>query len=127
MIHCWLLLTAIAHAGIVFEPAPQLAEETVLTVLDEQQQPVAGATVRAFHREGLAQARELAIGITDIRGRVKWTPAEAGPVRVDASKLSAEVFVAWPAPPADTVIPWLLIPLAGLPMLWLGRPRRRAA
>jgi hypothetical protein len=83
-------LVASAFAGVDFEVPPREGVETVVVVTapgigEEAPQPVAGATVRVTHRPGLAGEKELAIGITDGRGRVRWVPGEGGVADVRAN------------------------------------------
>ncbi|MCB9686937.1 MAG: hypothetical protein H6735_18000 [Alphaproteobacteria bacterium] len=73
-----------AFASVTLDAAPVQGTEVVIEVRDDLGDPDSGETVRVVHRPGLAGTRELAIGITDGRGRVRWTPAEGGVARVRA-------------------------------------------
>lgn len=101
-----LLLAGVAFGAITLERPPQPGVETVIHVADEEGRPRAGETVRVVHRPGLSGERELAVGITDARGRVRWTPQFDGitVVRAGEERLSLRV------PPAET-------PLATVTML----------
>jgi len=75
-----------------------LGEPVVLTVTDEADHPLPGQTVRVVHRPGLALEQEQAIGITDARGQVEWTPAAAGFARLRAGDRSQPVQIMSPFP-----------------------------
>lgn len=109
-----LLLALVASATIEIETPPTPGEETIVRVLAQDGRPRAGETVRVVHRPGLAGQRELAIGITDARGRVRWTPAEAGVAVVRAGEERLPVRIAPPEAPRDTLV------LLGLLLLAAG-------
>ena len=92
-----LLLAIVAHAGIELEAPPELGVETVILVADDNGDGRPGETVRVVHRPGLAGEREVAVGITDGRGRVRWTPQLDGvaAIRADAETLTVRI------PPAE--------------------------
>jgi hypothetical protein len=121
---CWLLSVGLGWATVSAEPPPRVGVESTLTVLDDAGAPVPGATVRALHREGLAGARELAIGITDAEGQVRWTPKLGGPTLVEAGNQRQHELVAWDQPPAETLISWLLLLVAAAVAWWAGKERR---
>lgn len=81
MIAFW---SALAVAGMSWEDEPREGVEAVLAVVDEAGAPRSGLTVRVIHRPGLSGEREVAIGITDGRGRVRWTPEQPGVARLRA-------------------------------------------
>mgnify|MGYP000043866742 CR=1 FL=1 len=87
------------------------APATVVEVLDADQHPRSGETVRVLHRPGLAGEEEQAIGITDGRGRVSWTPSSPGVAVVRAGEEREAVHIATTTPRLDT---WLLLVLLGL-------------
>jgi hypothetical protein len=76
--------------------------------------------VRVHHDHGLPRATELAIGITDARGRVRWTPAKPGLSQLQAAEETITISIAYPSIPIDTIMPWSLICLAGLAMALYG-------
>ena len=123
-----LLLATLASASILVEEPATLGEEVEITVLDDLSRPVVGAPVRVVHRAGLAGERELAIGLTDARGQVYWTPTYDGRTQVRARELSTTVRVHAKALPAPTLV---LLGLSALTALVLGllalRPPRRRA
>lgn len=80
----WLATCALAE--VTLEASPVAGVEVVVDVTEASGDPASGETVRVVHRPGLAGSRELAIGITDGRGRVRWTPAEGGVVRLRAGE-----------------------------------------
>jgi hypothetical protein len=92
---------AVAAADVGFEAPPRAGAETVIAV-SRDGEPGAGETVRVVVRPGLAGSREIAVGITDGRGRVKWTPDAPGLTEVRAGDESVAVLVAGDGPPATT-------------------------
>ena len=77
MIALWLLGT-LAWADVTTDPAPVLNEACAVRVTSPDGTPLSGETVRVVHRPGMAGETEVAIGITDTRGKVRWTPIQAG-------------------------------------------------
>src|SRR5690606_11937455 len=69
---------------LTWAPPPRAGQETTLTLTDLRERPVAGATVQVVYREGLGGERQRAVGITDSRGRVRWTPELSGVVEIRA-------------------------------------------
>lgn len=67
--------------------------EVVVMVRDARNELVSGETVRVIHRPGLAGERELAIGISDGRGRVRWTPEVPGVALLRAGDGAVRVLV----------------------------------
>lgn len=67
-----------ARAGIALDAAPVAGADVTITVTDDFGDPRSGETVRVMHSPDLAAVREVAVGITDGRGQVKWTPVAAG-------------------------------------------------
>jgi hypothetical protein len=79
------LLAGASLAAVTFEVPPVQAVETVVIATRTDGEPLAGATVRVVYRPGLAGEHEQAIGITDGRGRITWTPSDAGIAVVKAA------------------------------------------
>lgn len=79
-----LVWAAVARAAISWEQDPRAGTESVIAVVDDAGAPRSGQTVRVVHRPGLAGEKEVAIGITDGRGRVRWTPDAPGVARLRA-------------------------------------------
>jgi hypothetical protein len=79
-------------------------EEVVLAVTDEAGDPRSGETVRVIHRPGLAGETELAIGISDGRGRVRWTPEVSGVARLRAGEEEAMIRIVPTSPPIVVVV-----------------------
>lgn len=127
MILLWLsLCLARAASTIAFEPEPVAGAETVILVTDDLSRPEPGATVQVVHRPGLAGERQVAIGITDSRGRVLWTPELGGVARVRAGEASVDVVVARSALPAGTATLLGLLFAGGLAAVLYGfTPHRR--
>jgi hypothetical protein len=113
-----VLALSVALAAVTPESAPRLGLEVVVLVA-EGDQPRAGETVRAVHRPGLHSETEVAIGITDSRGRVRWTPERAGLAELRAGTDSRRVLVASRAPMGAQVMLVLLF-LASFAATMLG-------
>ncbi|MEQ1569572.1 MAG: hypothetical protein ABMA64_28300 [Myxococcota bacterium] len=108
MIALW---SGLALAAVVTETPPVQGAETVIAMTDAEGAPASGETVRVVHRPGLAGEKELAVGITDGRGRVRWTPEQAGVARIRAGDELLAVVITPSAVPASTP---LLLGLLGL-------------
>ena len=120
-----LLAAGLARATIAVEPAPVRGVESVVRVTDDKGRPEVGRTVRVVLRPGLDGEREEAVGITDGRGRVRWTPSSGGVARVQAEEEGLPVSVAWPEIPAETAILLGLVALGSASGLIFGLwPRR---
>lgn len=115
-----LLLAQLASAEIVVEPAPVTGREVVIHVIDDLSRPVPGATVRAVSRAGLPGEREVAVGLTDPRGRVYWTPSKGGPHTVRAGRQEAIVHVERASLPLTSLLVLIGAMLAGLGALVVG-------
>ncbi len=112
----WWLAAALAGISVQGTDGPgsepTLGEPVVLTVTNDADHPLPGQTVRVVHRPGLALEQEQAIGITDARGQVEWTPAAAGLARLRAGDRSQQVQVASPFPVTTAAAAALLLALA---------------
>ena len=73
-----VLMAALAMAEITLENEAVEGQPNVVVLTDINGRPRGGETVRVVHRPGLSGEREVAIGITDGLGRVRWTPDLAG-------------------------------------------------
>lgn len=120
-----VLLLGLALAGVTFEAPPEPGGQVGVVVTAPDARPAAGATVRAIVGPGLPTEREVAIGITDARGRVLWQPDASGRVSVRADEQVQDVLVAWVAPPTDAVVMLALLVATALGALLRGaRPAR---
>ena len=124
-------LVSLAHAGITLAPsALRVGEDVVITTTNEFGEPRSGETARVIFAPDLAAARERAIGITDGRGRIRWTPDEPG---VHELRIGDEALRVRAAPdPTDGPTARLLVMLVGLAAtvaLYVGLvpPSRRLA
>jgi hypothetical protein len=99
-----LLLATLCQAAVLIEPEPVVGQESTITVLDDLSRPISGATVRAVHRADLPGERDLAVGLTDARGRVYWTPSTPGLTRLRARDDEQPVIVTGPVPVAPAVL-----------------------
>jgi hypothetical protein len=79
-----VLLLGLAYATITLDNPLRVGTESAITVVDDLSRPVVGAPVRATYRLGLGDEREVAVGLTDARGMVYWTPTVGGPVALRA-------------------------------------------
>jgi hypothetical protein len=119
----WLL--ANAHGSITLGDAPQVGVETRITVTSEEQ-PLAGETVSVIHRPGIAGETEIAVGITDATGRVRWTPARPGVTTIQAGQRRETLRVGASFPPPSAITLLGLILMAGLGSLLYGLKARRS-
>jgi len=108
----WLAFAA--HAGITLESPPRVGDEVVVAVTDEFGDPRSGETVRVHHGPGLAVSREVAVGITDGRGRVRWKPITAGVAELQAGEEPLRVRVAPEEGPVTVILLLSLLALAGI-------------
>lgn len=115
-----LLWLATARAEVRPETPPEVGVETVLAVLDAEGQGRPGQTVRVVHRPGLAGEKELAIGITDGRGRVRWTPEQPGVARLRAGDETLELAVRGGGAPAPTLVLLGVLLVGGVGSLLFG-------
>jgi len=120
----WLLGAALASVTLAPEPATAEAP-TVLTVLDDDGRPRSGETVRVLHRPGLVGEAEQAIGITDARGQVRWTPSRGGVAHLRAGDAVHAVHVQPATPRLDVPLLLGLLLLGGLGATGYGLGRRR--
>ena len=109
---CW--------AGVEITPPPAVGTESVIVVTGPDDQVQVGKTVTVVHRPELSGEHELAIGITDGRGRVRWTPESGGVAELRAGKETLPVTVAWSETPLSTGILLVLLGIAGLGALGYG-------
>ncbi len=133
----WILALSLALADapaevpppLTFEPPPEVGAESVITVTDDLGRIQPGATVQVLHRPELDGERQIAIGITDSRGRVRWTPELAGVARVRAGDIAEPVVVGRPGPPptAVTLLALLLAGAAGGTVYGFAAWRRRGS
>lgn len=112
------LFALAAWGAVAVESPPVQGRETVIIVTRLDGEPLAGATVRVFHRPDLVGEREQAIGITDGRGRIAWTPADPGIARLQAADQEHALRVRPRGAPEGTV--GLLIAVATLGALLTG-------
>lgn len=118
-----LLVASLAWGAITLEEPPRVGVETVIHVADDAGRPRAGETVRVVHRPGLGDERELAVGITDARGRVRWTPQVDGVTTVRAGDERLSVRVVPVEPPLGTLTMLVVLCLAALGSLGYGLHR----
>lgn len=125
---CFFMLIQGALAGVELETIPRVGDETAVTLTDDLMRPQAGVTVRVIHRPSLDNSRELAIGITDSRGRVYWTPDQSGVAQIAAGDHRLPITISWKQPPPTTVTLLALLLVGGLvALVWglLRGPTRR--
>ena len=100
MIILWL--STLCLAGIQWDGAPVQGEPTVLAVTNDSGTPIQGETARVVYREGLAASEEVAVGITDNRGQVSWTPERGGTAIIFAGDRQRRVAIRYDRVPMDT-------------------------
>ncbi len=114
-----LVLMSLAQAATELEVPAEVGVETVVRVTDTEGHSRAGETVRVLYRPGLSGEQELAIGITDGRGRVRWTPEVPGIAQLRAGDERIALSVARSTAPTATWVLLGLLSLAGVvPLLW---------
>ncbi|MBT3222146.1 MAG: hypothetical protein HN348_23985 [Proteobacteria bacterium] len=100
-----VLLTIAALAGpITISAPPTPGHEIEVTYTDKRGKPKVGATISVIHRPGLDGEQQLAIGITDSRGRVRWTPEQSGVASIKANDDEFPLRISWPHPPSQTAL-----------------------
>jgi hypothetical protein len=106
---------------------PTPGVETTVTVVDDLSRPVVGATVRATWRPGLAGEHSVAVGLTDARGQVPWTPKQAGTVVISARDTSMilQSGSPWPDPTSTVWIAAILLGCVGLMVAGAVSSRRQ--
>ena len=119
MIGIWLACK-LSMAGISVDPPPAVGTESVVVLTDSEGRPGAGETVRVVHRPGMAGEAEIAIGITDTRGKVRWKPGVPGLSVVRVGRETTEVRVGRAEWPAGIVTLVLLLVAASLLALLNG-------
>ena len=126
-----MILALLLHTAAIGEPLllaapPAVDVETTVTVQDAAGTPSPGATVRVTYRPGLDGEREVAVGITDGLGRVRWTPDQGGVAELRAGPNRRRVEIERGGAPASSLTLVLLLLLASLGALAYGvLPRRR--
>ena len=86
-----------------FEPNPREHETVEVTLRDDDDRAVAGATVRIAYRPGLDGARELSLGVSDTLGRVRWPVDAAGRAELLVDREHIPVTIAYADPPWQTL------------------------
>ncbi len=93
MITLWMVMVWACGAEVTTGTPPVLGVETVVSVTSEAGLPERGQTVRVVHRPDMHAEREVAIGITDARGRVRWTPEWPGVAEIRADESTRRLHV----------------------------------
>jgi hypothetical protein len=99
----WLLAATWASADVRVTGDPQIGGEFVVEVVDADGRPAPGTAVRVIHRAGLWGESQVAVGLTDSLGRVRYVPEIAGETLIRAGEEEVRVHVAWPTAPAGPV------------------------
>jgi len=99
--------------AVEIQVPPAAVGETVVITVTTDGTPTPGVAVDAFDRAGLAGQTKETLGLTDSSGRTRWTPTAAGPALLRADKAETRLHVGYSGVPWPTVVPWLLIFLAG--------------
>ncbi|NCG20161.1 MAG: hypothetical protein GWP91_14225 [Rhodobacterales bacterium] len=110
----WLLFADLTLGAIVTTAAPMQGDEVVIEVHHNDGRPRPGETVRVVHRPGLGGEQELAIGITDGLGRVRWTPESPGVAQLRAGDETQRIRIETNRPPLNTLLLLLLLALTSL-------------
>ncbi|MFT7518633.1 MAG: hypothetical protein ACI9MC_000765 [Kiritimatiellia bacterium] len=122
----WLLLLLSARADIILDAPAIEGQETSITIINDLSQPQSGVTVRVLLRNGLPGERDLAVGLTDSRGKVFWKPKTGGIAIIKISGQTLAVPVQHDRPPRGPLVLMGLLALAALAGLGYGAaPTRR--
>ena len=90
-------------APITVDPPAKIGQESVIAVTDDIGEPVAGLAVSVVLRPGLDGEKEIALGITDGLGRVRFTPDAGGLALVRADTEELPIAIGWGAAPEATL------------------------
>lgn len=85
------------------EPELVLGEQSAILMTDADGTALVGQTLRALHRPDLSDSHEVAIGITDGMGRVRWQPDLAGVTRLSSEDHELWVSIQPANLPSDTL------------------------
>ena len=105
MIALWL---ALACAEVRVEGEPVQGKDVLITILDDAGRAREGIGVRVVHRPGLRGETQLALGLTDSLGRVRWTPETGGTATLHAGRDTLDLRVV-PAALPSTTLTWLIL------------------
>ena len=109
-----------ALAGVDITPSPVAGEASVVVATGADGDPRVGQTVTVVHRVGLPGEDEVAIGITDARGRVEWTPREGGVSELQVGDERLRISVGWAHRPQQTLLLISLLLFAGMGAIGYG-------
>ena len=84
------------------DTTPAEAVDNWITVTHEVT-PAPGETVTVVYRPGIVGEQEVAIGITDARGRVRWSPSRGGVATVHAGQQQLTLRVGRSSPPSSVL------------------------
>ena len=119
------LLMFTVQAKLLMEPSPSPGQETIISVIKEDL-PVRGETVRVIYHPRSAHEQERAVGITDARGRVSWTPEVGGQAILRVGNTDHRVRLPWSNTPFDTIVLVVLLLLAPLGLCISGARKKKA-
>jgi hypothetical protein len=120
----WLLWMFSAQATqLSVEPALKVRNSVVVQCMDRGR-PCEGKTVSVVLRPDLSDSQELAIGVTDSRGRVRWTPDRSGVAELRADNARLRVAIPWPRPPSESLLLMVLLLATCLGSAWYGLRKR---
>ena len=120
MIALWLSSAlAVQHATLSVHAS--VGDEVIVSVVDDDQASMPGQTLTVIHHPGSPDEREVGIGITDSRGRVRWKPDQGGVAELrvgDRDVLRFDIATPYPSPSA--IVPLVLALLGAVGALIRG-------
>ena len=114
-------LVSCALAGILIDHPSTTSSEITITVTNSADIPLSGVSVRAHHRPGWHDASEIAVGISDSNGRVRWAPKVSGPALLQAGTQTQTIYIKTDA--TNTPTKFAFLSLVGIANI-LSLPKR---
>lgn len=104
-----LLLSHFACAEIIVQGDAVQGQALTVLVVDDVSRPVSAETVRVTMHAGMPTEAEWTLGITDIDGRVTFTPQQGGPFVVQIGEQTKRIQAKWQGIPPLALMYWLLL------------------
>lgn len=102
-----LLLSHFAWSEIIIEGTPVQGQALTVLVVDDVSRPVSAETVRVTMHAGMPTESEWTLGITDIDGRVTFTPQKGGPFVLQIGNQTRRIRAEWQGIPPLALMYWL--------------------
>ena len=101
-----LLFSHFACAEIIVEGEPHQGQSLIISVVDDVSRPVSAETVRVTMHPGMPTEAEWTLGITDVDGRVTFTPKQGGPFVLQIGDQTKRIGVKWRSVPPLALMHW---------------------